>query len=372
LRRDPAAESAKSFTVNLSSPTAGMPLGTSSAKITISDAGVGRIFPVEPAAAILPGIRRESDRTVVTWEGSAAVRRADHVEGPWETPAGMRSPHAGRSTLAERYYQTRSPRPTQVYVPASYDGQTPLPLILVLHGYGIDAAWMENYYRFRSLAESRGFLLCYPEGMMDGEGSRFWSATEACCDFGGLGVDDSAYLRGVIEGVMREFAVDPKRIHVTGLSNGGFMSHRMACDHAGLIAAIASQAGFTFINPADRPPSQPVHILQIHGTADEVVPYGGGTVLGGLPVLAFGPSALKTVQTWAALNGSKGFEAGTTPVLDLGLDLPGLDTTVLRYTNSAPGGAVELWTINGAPHVPNLTPQFHEKVVDWLLAHPKP
>lgn len=367
LRHDPAAESAKSFTVSLGNPTAGMPLGTSSTRITISDAGPGRIFPVEPPASSRPGIRREMDQTVVSWEGSAVVRRADHVAGPWETPAGTRSPHAERPSLPERFYQIRSARPTRLYVPASYDGQTPLPLILVLHGYSGDAAWMENYYRFRSLAESRGFLLCYPEGTTDLAGLRFWNATDACCDFDGLGVDDSAYLRDVIAEIMREFTVDRKRIHVAGLSNGGVMTHRMASDHAGLIAAIASQAGATFIDPASHHPSQPVNVLHIHGTADETAPYGGGSFN-----LAQFPGALKTVEIWAALNGSKGLEAGITPVLDLVTDLPGLDSTVLRYTNSPPGGAVELWTINGGIHVPNLTPQFHEKVVDWLLAHPKP
>lgn len=367
LRRNAAAKTATDFSISLSNPTAGMPLGTSSTKITLNDVGTGRIFPVQPAASSLPGIRRESDQTVVTWEGAAAVQRADHVDGPWETPAGMRSTHADQPMLPERFYRIRSARPTRVYVPARYDGQTPWPLILALHGYSGDAAGMENYYPFRALAESRGFLLCYPEGTVNGGGLRFWNATEACC---GAGVDDSAYLRGVIEEVGRNFSVDRKRIYVTGLSNGGFMSHRMACDHADLIAAIASQAGVTFMNPADHRPSQPVNILHIHGTADDVVPYGGGTV-GGQPAAVF-PSAVKTVQIWAALNGSYGIVAGAAPVLDLDLALPGLDTTVLRYADSPPGGAVELWTINGALHVPNLTPQFHEKVVDWLLAHPKP
>jgi hypothetical protein len=58
--------------------------------------------------------------------------------------------------------------------------------------------------------------------------------------------------------------------------------------------------------------------------------------------------------------------------LDLTTDVAGLDTVVVRYTNAPPGGAVELWTILGATHVPNLTPQFSPTVIDWLFAHPKP
>jgi polyhydroxybutyrate depolymerase len=52
--------------------------------------------------------------------------------------------------------------------------------------------------------------------------------------------------------------------------------------------------------------------------------------------------------------------------------VPGLDTVVTRYTNHPPGGAVELWTINGGAHVPTLSSEFSPRVIDWLLAHPKP
>ena len=164
-------------------------------------------------------------------------------------------------------------------MPSSYDGQTPLPLVLVLHGYGGDAAGYLDYFRMEPLAEARGFLVCHPEGTVDRNGWRFWNATEACCNFYGSNVDDSAYLRGLIEELARQYVVDRKRIYVTGHSNGGYMSHRMACDHADLIAGIASLAGMTFLDPNTPRPSQPVNVLQIHGTADEVVPYAGGALL---------------------------------------------------------------------------------------------
>ena len=209
---------------------------------------------------------------------------------------------------------------------------------------------------------------------MDSQGYQFWNATDACCGLYGSGVDDSAYVRGLIEEIIREYAVDRKRIHVTGHSNGGYMSYRLASDHADLIAGIASLAGFTFLDAAGRRPSEPVHVLHINGTADEAVPYCGGIARGNP---AFSPAALRTVQIWAGFNGCGGPVWDPQPVLDLDLGVPGLDTTVLRYTICPAGGAVELWTINGGTHIPTFTEgtnssEFSIRLIDWLLAHPRP
>jgi len=257
-------------------------------------------------------------------------------------------------------------------VPSSYDGQTPLPLVLVLHGYGTSAALYLNALGLEAVAETRGFLVCHPEGVFDLQGARFWNATDACCDFNGSHVDDSAYLRGLIEEIARQYVADRKRIYLIGHSNGGFMSYRMACDHADLIAGIASVAGMTFLDPATPRPAQPVNVLQVHGTADEIVPYGGGTLLGDLPVVAVFPGALTTVQTWAGFNGCQGPEWDAQPSMDLDLAVAGLDTTVLRYTNSPSGGAVELWTIDGGKHDATPSPDFVPRIIDWFFAHPKP
>lgn len=74
----------------------------------------------------------------------------------------------------------------------------------------------------------------------------FWNATNSCCDLFHSGVDDSAYIASIIADVKSTVAVDPKRIFVVGHSNGGFMAYRMACNHAGDIAAIVSLAGATY------------------------------------------------------------------------------------------------------------------------------
>ena len=228
----PASGSARHFTVLLSHPTGGIPLGTATTLISILNVFPGGSHPVVPPLDARLKIRREQQMNIVTWDGNGSLLGADQVSGPWEECAEARSPYASHPVRPAGFYQIRSTRPTKVYVPARYDGQTPLPLVVVLHGYSGDAAWMENYFRFQPVAESRGLLLCYPQGTLDAQGWRFWNATDACCDFYGAGEDDSAYLRSVIEDIARRFAVDRKRIYVTGLSNGGYMSHRMACDRA--------------------------------------------------------------------------------------------------------------------------------------------
>ena len=226
--------------------------------------------------------------------------------------------------------------------------------------------------QFQPLAEARGFLYCYPDSLTDKVSNQFWNATDACCDFWSTGVDDTGFLRGLIAEVGQHFALDRKRVYLIGHSNGGFMSYRMACQSADLIAGIASLAGTTFLDPGRCQPSQPVNILHIHGTADQTVSYAGGALMGfGANMPAF-PGALQTVQTWAAYNGATGPVTDPAPTLDLTSDVPGLDTVVTRYTNSPPGGAVELWTINGGSHGPTLSAQFSPRVIDWLLAHPKP
>ena len=102
--------------------------------------------------------------------------------------------------------------------------------------------------QFQPLAETRGFLYCYPDGTIDRTDNPYWNATDAGSDFFNTGTDDAGYLRGVIEEIGSQFAVDRKRIHLIGYATGGFMAYRMACQSADLIAGIASLAGMTFLD----------------------------------------------------------------------------------------------------------------------------
>ena len=284
--------------------------------------------------------------------------------------------------------------PVTVYVPSSYDPTIPAPLLVVLHGFTSSGAFMHGYYGLDPVAEQFGFLHVYPDGTRNASGQLFWNATPACCagDVNERAVDDSGYLQSLVDGLKARYNIDPRRVYFTGLSNGGAMSHRMACDHADTVAAIASQAGAAFLDPADCQPTAPVHVLQIHGTSDATVGYDGGS-----SAFAPYPGALDTVEQWAAHNGCapefEGFTPGcgqggssrggggsdTAPpcdtslgTLDLVGSLAGEETVITRFTADCElGGSAELWTMQNAPHVPDLSPDFGRLLVGWLLAHPK-
>ena len=251
-----------------------------------------------------------------------------------------------------------------LFIPETVPADQPKPLVVWLHGFGGSSA-DEGYFDFRSRVDELGFLLCTPDGTADAALNRFWNATDACCDLGNFQPDDSGYLRTLIETIISEQAVDLNRIHVTGYSNGGFMSHRMACDHADLIASIASLAGVTHLDPALCMPSEPVHVLQMHGTLDPTIEYGGGCFDG------CHPSAPETVRRWASEAGCSLFPE-IPGNIDIDAGVVGAETIVERYDeNCVEGGSSELWTIVDGGHEPLLTDDFGDRVLAWLYDHPK-
>jgi len=370
--------------VTLTNPVGGAKLETASTIVKILDAtGLGTYRTVAPPFDTALTIARDAGFNILTWSGGGELQRADRPTGLWQMLTKASSPYTVQPALATSFYRVTLPRPVNVYVPSGYDSQTPLPLVILLHGYALTGAGQESYLQFRPLAEARGFLYCYPDSAVDQAGNQPWNATDAGSDFLNTGTDDAGYLRAVIEEIARQFAVDRRRVHLIGHSAGGFMVYRMACQSADLIAGIASLAGATFLDPSRCIPSEPVNILEIHASADDVVPYSGGAFSttgqayqapANMPAF---PGALQTVQYWAAYDGARDPVTDPAPSLDLDLDVAGLDTVITRYTNSPPGGAVELWTINRGGHGPTLyrgssASEFAPRVIDWLLAHPKP
>ena len=360
----------KTFRVELRNPTGGATLGTaSSTTVSILGAYVTVACPFETAL----NIAQQGGLNILTWSGGGQLQRADSPAGPWQTIKTATSPLTVQSPIPTTYYRVTRPRPVNLYVPSGYDVQRPMPLVILLHLLTYTGDMQESYMKLRPLAEGLGFLYCYPDGTTNQLGYQFWNATDACCDFWNTGVDDAGNLRGVIEQIAGRFAVDRKRIYLVGHLNGGFMAYRMACQSADLIAGIASMNGATFLAPNRYVPSEAVNILHIHTTDDSVVPYGGGIVnIDGVPKMLPYPGAKESVKIWAGYNGSSGLITEKAPSMDLVQDVAGLDTVVTRYTNCPPGGAVELWTINGGGHFPTFSSQFSPLVIDWLLAHPKP
>jgi polyhydroxybutyrate depolymerase len=258
-------------------------------------------------------------------------------------------------------------RPYHFYVPPGYNQDVPAPLVILLHGYSANGDEQELYFQLKPVADAQTFLYAYPDGTVDFLGNHFWNADDACCDIGHTGVDDVAYINAIIDDVQSKYNVDPKRIFLTGHSNGGFLSHRMACD-APRVAAIASLAGAVWKDATKCNPSGKIAVLEIHGDADTVILYNGGANAG----LAMYPSAPDTVATWATNNGCTGQLADTGTPLDLDASLPGAETTVARYSGCPAHGDVELWTIKGGGHLPILQPTWGATIYGFLAAHPKP
>lgn len=260
-------------------------------------------------------------------------------------------------------------RPAPPYVPASYRPGTPTPLVILLHGFGASGLLQDLVFRLREVSEDRGFLYLMPDGTLDQDGRRFWNATDACCNFYGSEVDDVAYLRGLIDEAKGRFSVDPKRVYLVGHSNGGFMAHRMACDEAESIAAIASLSGSTWLDPALCKPSEAVSVLQIHGTEDTSVLYEGEGVAGGIGY----PSAEETVARWAGQNGCDPTPDTSAAAVDCSPDVDGPETAITRYAAGCEGqSGAELWAMVGERHVPGLSESFSPAVVDFLFDHAKP
>lgn len=257
-------------------------------------------------------------------------------------------------------------RPVVVQIPASYDPASPAPLLILLHGYGASGALQEAYFRLGDEAGARGVVYAYPDGTTDQMGSAFWNATDACCDFYGTDVDDSAYLIGLVDEIASHLSIDPKRVYFVGHSNGAFMSYRMACDHSSRIAAIVGLAGAMPLDAGACDASEPVSVLAIHGTADDTVPYDGGQLL-----TDDIPSATETVGDWAAIDGCGATAVAGTP-FDFEPTIDGDETTPSSFPQCTAGAEVTLWTIEGGGHIPALPGSFSSMVFDFLLAHPKP
>lgn len=261
-------------------------------------------------------------------------------------------------------------RPVRVTVPSGYRPGQAAPLLIMLHGFGGSPDQDEGYLSLGPVAEADGMLYARPEGRTDSRGRRFWNAGPACCDRDGVGGDDSGYLRGVIEEITQHYTVDPNQIFVVGFSNGGFMAHRIACDHADLVTAVVSVAGAGASVAADCRPSRPVAVLQIHGDADTSVRYEGGDMGGGYP------GAVRTVEDWARRNGCDVSGRAGPPrdlVVATGSTPDAAESRTVAYAEGCrPGGHAELWTVVGGEHLPTLSAGFARQVVDFLRAHPRP
>ena len=254
-------------------------------------------------------------------------------------------------------------------VPDGYSAEQSVPLVVALHGFGGDGRSYVQYWTRNGQVDKRGFIMAAPTGSTDSRGRAFWNASAACCNKDQRDVDDSRYLRRLIETIEQRFSIDPTMIHITGYSNGGFMAYRMACDHADKVSSIVSVAGAGVVDEAVCKPSSSVSVLQVHGLEDAVIRYhGGDTKNYDSPERLPYPSALETVAFWGRHNGARP-EAVAGPTRDFSDRATGDETRSIRFVGGA--AAAELWSMAGEGHVPRLSDAFHAAATDWMLSHRK-
>ena len=229
-----------------------------------------------------------------------------------------------------------APRRTyRVHVPAGYRPDRPVPAVLLLHGNGGSAADLDDVTGLSELADRRGFLAVYPQGLSVGAGRPFWAAAGRIED----GVDDLRFTADLLDDLQARLCVDPARVAAAGFSAGGGVTARMACDLAGRVASVAVVAGALYSEPGECRPSRSVPILAIHGTDDIVVPYGGRT-----PTVEW-PLPMPPVPTWLADWATRDGCPGDPAVF---LDRP--EVTGVRWSGCRDGAEVVHYRMNGGEH----------------------
>jgi polyhydroxybutyrate depolymerase len=246
-------------------------------------------------------------------------------------------------------------RPARLVIPPSWDpAEDPMPLVVLLHGYGASGELQDLYLGISATGADLGYLALTPNGTTDTRGNRFWNAS----NLGGL-VDDTGYLVGLIDEVVADYNGDPNRVYLVGHSNGGFMANKIACEMPDRVAGIAAIAGGIFGTTPNC--EGPMRVIFVQGTDDGTVPYEGGSFLGA-PVLG----AEDTVDRWRQAGGCSPASEQDGP-FNFDLLVQGEETTITTWTECESSGSVELWTMEGSGHVPGFLPGFRSTIMEQLL-----
>ncbi|BBX74638.1 esterase [Mycobacterium shinjukuense] len=175
----------------------------------------------------------------------------------------------------------------------------PVGLVLNLHGGGGTGIGQQSLTNFDSAADAHNLLVAYPDGY-----DKSWADGRGASPADRRRLDDVGFLVALVGKLRSDFGVPAGHVFATGMSNGGFMSNRLACDRADIFAAIAPVAGTLGVGVACDP-SRPVSVLDAHGTADPLVPFNGGVVRGrGGTSRAISVGGL--VDRWRAADGCHG------------------------------------------------------------------
>jgi polyhydroxybutyrate depolymerase len=239
-----------------------------------------------------------------------------------------------------------------IYIPSFNIKSTQPPLVIALHGRGGNGESMILITRkgFNKLADKDGFIVVYPDGIeLNWNDGRM--DEEANDRAHRENIDDVGFISELIDFMIKSYNIDPKRIYVTGISNGAIMSYRLACELSHKIAAIAPVDGNIpqLILPGCSP-SDPVSVLTINNVNDPLVPFEGGEIYGHFHLIKLGKvlSVNESVQFWVKRN-----RCSSVPVVTIEPDpSPDDGTRVIRneYINKDTGSEVILYSVDGGGH----------------------
>ena len=190
-----------------------------------------------------------------------------------------------------------------VVLPSNYYSSTKsFPVLIAMHGGGGSAKQMEDSYGLKEKAEEEKYIIVYPDGVQsDGILKvRTWNAG-LCCEYAmEKDIDDVGFLSQMIDKIHKNYKSNPKRVYATGMSNGGMMAYRLACEISNKIAAIAPVA-CTMVTISECKPKFSMPVIQFHSILDKNVPYNGGIGIRGINY----PAVEKGLATWGTLNNCK-------------------------------------------------------------------
>jgi polyhydroxybutyrate depolymerase len=264
-----------------------------------------------------------------------AVGRSLGCENPVQGPA--RTGWSARTVVSddrERCYH--------LYVPRGYDPSQPVPVVVSMHGFLSNPNSQAVISGWHRLADREGFLVVYPQG------TSFPKRWNAGATWGGAPVDDVQFFRRMLDDLSTVAAVDRSRVYVNGLSNGGGMVVRIACDAGDQVAAMGTVAA-AVVGLENCNPSRPVPAVAFHGMADPVVPYEGGDMRG--HVLPWGadltdaPTYFVGAEEWVAIW-AMGNGCNATPTVIP----PQGDVRGVHYADCDQDAVVTLYTIVDGGH----------------------
>ena len=181
-------------------------------------------------------------------------------------------------------------RSYKLYIPSIYSGNIAVPLLFNFHGYTSNSNEQMIYGNFRNIADTANFLVVHPQGTLDVNNTTHFNV-----GWGGSSVDDVGFTEALLDSLSAAYSIDQNRIYAVGMSNGGFMSFKLACELSNKIAAVGSVTGsMTPSTLGNCNASHPMPIIQIHGTTDPTVPYNGSA--------GWTASVTNVLNHWATFN----------------------------------------------------------------------